>query len=334
MTPQTEVATELLTRHPKAASLTLARIAYKENPEVFASLEAARTVIRKHRGASGKKHRAMMKDKTHVREPQAPGDPFAKLPDGKTHFKALWGAVKIEGPARALILSDAHIPYHDKTALESALRYGIDNRATHVILNGDILDFFSVSFWEKDPRERDFAAEIKTGREFLAMVRDAFPQARITYKLGNHEERYERYLSVKAPELLGVDDFKFEAILGLSLYSIELVREKRPIRLGKLNLLHGHEYRFAMSNPVNPARGFFLKAKTHILGGHLHQTSQHSEKNLEQKVVSAWSTGCLCDLHPDYSPINSWNHGFAFVEVDADGVFNVHNLKVIEGKVY
>ena len=110
--------------------------------------------------------------------------------------------------------------------------------------------------------------------------------------------------------------------------------DKRPIRLGKLNVIHGHEYRFSISNPVNPARGFFLRTKTHVLGSHFHQPSHHSETNLEGCMISAWSTGCLCNVHPEYSPINNWGQGFAFVVVDKEGAFRVENLRIVGGKVW
>ena len=50
--------------------------------------------------------------------------------------------------------------------------------------------------------------------------------------------------------------------------------------------------------------------------------------------MSTWSTGCLCDLHPDYRPLNNWNHGFAIVEVAKDGTFQVQNKTVINGTIY
>jgi hypothetical protein len=32
-------------------------------------------------------------------------------------------------------------------------------------------------------------------------------------------------------------------------------------------------------------------------------------------------------------PYNKWNHGFAWVETEASGDFEVKNLRIIEGKV-
>lgn len=306
-------------------------MAYRDHGALFASPDAARTATRTARGNQGNRSRQRA---THPRPNGTCHDTFEALPNPKTHFAGGWGAVQFDGPMRALILADSHIPYHDQTALDAALEYGLEHSADFILLNGDIADCFSVSFWENDPRQRCFPVERDAVRSFLRALRSRFPKARIVYKLGNHEERYIRYMMRKAPELLGLAEFEFQNVFGLPELKIQFVDGMRPIRLGKLNVIHGHEYRFAISNPVNPARGFFLRAKTHCLGGHLHQSSQHSEKNLEQKVVSTWSTGCLCDLHPDYRPLNGWNHGFAFVEVARDGVFNVANLKVIEGKVY
>jgi hypothetical protein len=139
---------------------------------------------------------------------------------------------------------------------------------------------------------------------------------------------------LKCPELLGIPDFDWSSIFSLDEQGIELVDGKRPTRLGKLNVIHGHEYRFQISNPVNPARGFFLRAKSHVLGGHFHQTSSHSEKSIENKVVTTFSTGCLSNLHPEYRPLNNWNSGFAFVQVEANGAFHVDNLRIIDGEVY
>lgn len=255
------------------------------------------------------------------------------LPTAQRHFDK-WGAVELAGPLRALIISDLHIPYHHEGSVRLALEFGRERKANLILINGDMLDFFSLSTWEKDPRKRDLAGEVDAGRQFLATLREEFPRAKIVYKEGNHEERWGRYLAKNAPDLLGLEDFTWRSVYRLDRLRIQHVGDCRPVRIGKLFVIHGHEYRFAISNPVNPARGLFLRAKTHALCGHLHQSSQHSERQLDGKLVSTWSTGCLCDLNPDYSPLNQWSHGFAFAEVNADGAFNVTNPRIVEGKVY
>jgi predicted phosphodiesterase len=331
MSVQTTIASELLAQFPNAANKTLARVALRDNPSVFKDAEAARALFRRMRGASGERNRNAS-DKTFHRPPGKPGDPFGKIPEGITHLGD-WAAFEIVGPAKVLILSDIHFPFHHRGALVSALNWARKNGVETVLLNGDTADFFSISRWEKDPRKRNFAGEIKTTVEFLEVLRAQF-KGRIVLKIGNHEERFESYMYVKAPELLGIPQFSYEGILETERLGIEIVKDKRRIRLGNLNVIHGHEYKFAISNPVNAARGLFLRAKVYALCGHFHQMSYHTEKTLEQDTIATWSTGCLCDMHPDYAPLNNWSHGFAFVEVYGDGRFTVQNLKVSGGEIY
>jgi predicted phosphodiesterase len=253
-------------------------------------------------------------------------EPDVQLPD--------WRPLIVTGEFNALILSDVHVPYHDKDALMCAVNYGKSARAKVVLLNGDVADYYELSKFAKDPRARKWTDEIKMQRHLFAWLRQEFPKARIIYKLGNHDERYEHYMMARCPELLGLDVFEISNVLELKTFGIELVRDKRPIRLGQLNVLHGHEYQFAISNPVNAARGLFLRCKEFALCGHFHQESQHSENTVEGRSVATWSTGCLCDLHPAYRPINNWSHGFALVEVAGNGKFRVQNKVIRNGNIY
>ncbi len=320
---------KLLTEFPNAPTRTLAAKALRDNPGLWKDFEQCRSYIRKQRGLNGKWNRKYG-DPKHFREP---GEWKQHLPQPLNHFEN-WGPLQVSGPARVLQLSDLHIPYHDLDAINLAIDYGLSHRANLVLLNGDVCDHFSLSHWQTDPRERNLKEEIKQTKQFLRVLRGAFPRARIIFKEGNHEERWESYLQIKAPELLGVEDFDWENVYDLEALRTELVGEKRPVRLGQLNVIHGHEHRSGQSNPVNPARGLFMRGQSHAICGHWHASSQHSQKSLEQNVISTWSTGCLCDMHPKYAVLNNWNHGFAFVTVEKNGAFHVENLRIIEGRIY
>lgn len=333
MTDQQKVVASLIKKFPKSGNKTLARIAYKKHPLMFSSENAADLAVRRMRGAAGKYQRDKKNTVTEFRGKSPKTiDAWADFPDGKV--SAPWEPIQMDGPMRCLVLSDVHIPYHDKAALRLAIKYGKENKADTIILNGDIIDCYSISRYEKDPELRNFANELQQTRLFFSLLRREFPKAKIVFKLGNHEERYEKFLFLKAPELLGVPDFRFDKLLHLDEFKIELVRDQNVIRLGKLNVLHGHEYRFGVNNPVNAARGYYNRAKAHVLAGHLHVTSNHKEKNLEGHVVSTWSTGCLCELHPAYNKYANWNVGFAFVIVDKEGAFRVNNLTIINGEIW
>jgi len=155
-----EVVREYLAKFPKTATRMLARMIYKENPTAFRDEEAIRSVIRYHRGSSGTKNRNCKKLEAPL-SPCCGGDAFAALPEGITSLDD-WHPEILNGPMRIFLLSDLHVPFHHKEALKIAIKGGLETNPTHVILNGDVADFFSVSHWEKDPRKRDLQNEIKT----------------------------------------------------------------------------------------------------------------------------------------------------------------------------
>jgi len=241
--------------------------------------------------------------------------------------------ISFTGSAKVLILADAHIPYHNVEALEVAIKEGKRRGVNVVLLNGDFADCYSQSAHENDPKKRDTLEEVSKTKQGLEYIQAQFPKARIVYKMGNHELWWDRYLWRKAPELCGLPTTTFEAQVRPEKSRIEFVDHLRAIKIGSLLVLHGHEYRFAISNPVNPARGLFLRTKTTSLCSHFHQRSEHSERDGNGKLITTWSTGCLCDLSPDYASRNNWSHGFAVVDL-FDGEFDVHNLKILNGKVY
>jgi len=228
---------------------------------------------------------------------------------------------------RILLLSDIHIPFHDVKSLTKAIQLGIDNKVDTVLLNGDIADNYQVSRFEKDPRKRSFKSEIEMVKDFLKRIRLTFNKAKIYYKQGNHEERWESFLKRKAPELLDMTEFKFDVILGLNELDISYISDKRIIKVGNLNILHGHELGSSSFSPVNPARSFFLRAKTNIIAGHHHQTSEHIEHDINGNHIKAYSTGCLCSLVAEYMPLNKWNHGISLITIKNDKAL-VQNIRL------
>lgn len=238
---------------------------------------------------------------------------------------------------RIAILSDIHIPFHDRDALYLALTWIKNFGPDCIVLNGDIVDCYQLSNFQKDPEERRFSEELEELQNFLSDLRAEFPKTEIVYKMGNHEERYERWLWDKGKDITGLKGdngdelLSWETITHAKKYGHKIVTNKRIIKAGKLNIGHGHEFGKSIFSPVNPARGFYLRAKSSFIGGHYHQTSEHVERDLNGGITGCWSTGCLCDLNPAYMPINRWNLGFAAVEVDDD--FTVYNKKILNGRV-
>lgn len=233
-----------------------------------------------------------------------------------------------------IVGADAHIPYHDAESIKMFIRRAIEIAAKTVILDGDWMDCYQLSKFQRDPGMRDIPGEIKITRHIFSEIRRARPDANIIYKLGNHEDRYDYYLMRNAPELFGLKSIHLDALpeLGLADLGIEVIKNKRIIRAGHLNIVHGHEFPSGISAPVNPARGLYLRAKKSAMAGHWHQTSEHTETAINDDVVTCWSLGCLSGLHPQYMPLNKWNHGFAEI-TDESGFFTVRNRRIIDGRI-
>ena len=228
------------------------------------------------------------------------------------------------------VLSDIHIPYHSVEALTLALNKMQQEGVDGILLNGDILDFYQLSRFEKDPRKRGFAEELASCRSFLDILKSEFDTP-IYFKMGNHEERYESYMKRKAPEIFGVRDFEIDILLRLGEKRIEFITDKRIVKAGGLSIFHGHELN--ISGGINPARTLFLRSQVSSLCGHLHVPSHHSEKRADGHIVGCWSTGHLGEVSPDYAPYNKWQHGFAIVQLSGKE-FEVNNYKIMKGKVF
>jgi len=304
--------------------LKLARIMQKENPLRFKTIETARTSLRyiEGKGARGSQMKSI------ERKPDRPKNPY-NLPESD---ETVYEPFKLDGISRLLVLSDIHIPYHSIDALTCAMDFGKKEKPDGILLNGDTLDFFGLSRYCKEPGKRSFAHELLAFKQFFEILHKTF-KCKIFFKLGNHEERYNHFLWMKAGELDGVEEFKLEEIIKARAEGIEVIGDKRIIHAGKLDIVHGHEFGGSVFSPVNIARGLFLKAKVSAMQGHNHQTSEHTESNMNGEITTTWSLGCLSELHPAYLPINKWNHGFAVVDIADNGDFQVRNKRIYKGKV-
>lgn len=300
-------------------TLKLARIMYKENNLLITSVEHARATLRSLEGKSGSSY-GVIKD-----VPNRSLNPYAFPKSEETSYDSYPLKAK-----RLLVLSDIHLPYHSIEALTCTFDYAKKEKPDAILLNGDTLDFYGLSRFNKNPKARDFAYELAIFKDFIQVLQSTF-NCKIYFKIGNHEERYEHFLQMKAHELIGVDEFTIENIIRARAEGIEIIGNKRIMKAGDLNILHGHEFGGSIFSPVNIARGLFLRGKVSAMQGHNHQTSEHTESNMNGDIVTTWSLGCLCELHPAYLPINKWNHGFSIVEIDGKN-FEVRNKRIHKGK--
>jgi hypothetical protein len=323
--PHGELALQYVRLWPETPTRTLASKIYNEHPEHFLTPEHARSTIRYYRGQKGDENRGKLADKTIIVKGKI--DPF-KLPRSYAKRRT---PVELTGN-KFLMLYDPHIPYHANEPLEIAIAEGVRQGCDAVFLGGDIMDCHLISNFIKEPSARKFGQELSATKSFLAYLREKFKTAEIHFKEGNHEERLWKYMRVKAPELLDVKAISMQELLGLDGLGIRWVHGRTKARIGKLSVFHGHEFGKTVFSPVNVARGLYLRSKASSICGHSHQTSEHTERDVNDKIVTCWSVGCLSELSPEYSPYNKWNHGFAIVERSGQS-FHVQNFRVYNGSL-
>lgn len=318
-----EIVLEHLEKYPDVNSLTLAKIICIKHPDLV--VEKVRSSIRYYRGNKGTKNRNDIK----IRQ-------FMRANDGNYNIKAVNISTEdfIFPHKKPLIVSDIHLPYHDINAIEIALEKAYKDNVDSIYLNGDILDFYQVSRFTKEGGAMSIKEERDMFFEFIGWINENF-DVPIYFKAGNHEERLAKYINEKAPDLAQLPELSLSGFLKLDELDIQFVDGRQKAMMGKLIVVHGHEFGESIFSPVNPARGLFLRAKSTTLAGHNHQTSEHHENNLKNDSMACFSTGCLCQLTPNYRPFayTKWNHGFAIVEIDDDESFEVSNYRIIDGKV-
>jgi len=303
-------------------TLKLARIMYGENELLFTNLESARSALRaiegKHKSSGSKVYKEI---------PDRPRNPYS-LPESN---EAIYEPYVLNAK-RLLVLSDIHIPYHSIDALTCAFDFAKKEKPDAILLNGDTIDFFGLSRFMKDPKKRSVAHELQAFKELVDVIKKTF-NAKIYYKMGNHCERYEHFLWMKAHELVGVDEFDFGNIIKARAEGIEMIKDKRVVKAGDLSIIHGHEFGGGIFSPVNVARGLYMRGKVSAMQGHSHVTSENTELDMDGKLTTTWSVGCLCELNPQYRPLaNKYNHGFAIVDIDGKD-FHVRNKRIHNGKV-
>jgi predicted phosphodiesterase len=320
-TPHRVLAEKLCKKFPDTPSRTLAK---RVSAECKVNIEMARTAVRTVRGVNGSDRRGHTQDKSLFKQPGKAGAK-PKLPPS---LAKKWEPFELGGGITVGVISDLHIPYHDEQAIQAAVAYLRRRKPDVLLINGDYGDWYSVSRYMKDPKKRRLKREIRMQRDGLKWLRSQFPKARIVAKEGNHELRWSHFLFNSAPEVSEFPQVSLPRILGMKTLGIEYVDNQRPIMAGKLPVFHGHELGKGISSPVNASRGVFTRMISTALVGHHHRTSSHTEPNWKHEEIVCWSTGCLCNLNAEYAVINKWNAGFAVVEVDGSGQFQVDNLRL------
>lgn len=227
-----------------------------------------------------------------------------------------------------VVLSDQHIPFQDPVLEQLSIDFLKEHKPKVIHLLGDILDFYSLSKYDKDPaRLVTLQEELDGATKYFEKIRAACPKARIIYSEGNHENRLRRYLWSQARALSNLRTLSFEELLGLKKYKIEWVDSHSPYRIGNLLFIHGELVRRASGAS---AKGHMDKFGCNVIHGHTHRLGAHYHRTFDT-MMGAWENGCLCVLDPEYAVKPDWQNGWSIVWFHGDN-FHVEQVCVVGGE--
>ena len=303
------LAAALIDEYPTAGNLTLAKRLHRDHPEYFETVENARSILRYIKGSNGPTNRKYMQDVSRVTNPEQVLKDKFRLPEPAVTPRPAYVLPKIND--KIIVFGDAHFPYQNNNGIYSAIEYGLKKEVNTIILNGDLIDMYQISRFTKDGRKPGIEYDIELFYQFLIDLRSTFPNALIVWKMGNHEERWDTYLKLNAPLLSMIGTNGIEDYIPVNELNVIIVKDKRIIKAGDLNILHGHEFNGGAGN-VNPARSMFLKARANTLCNHFHRSSSHKGNTLDGREIRTFSLGSMCDAQ-DYAPYSDQDCSFAYI---------------------
>jgi hypothetical protein len=145
--------------------------------------------------------------------------------------KAGWEDVYLRPTSRrwqsCLVGSDIHDklcdPFYRRLFVDTAKRA----QPEKIVLNGDIFDLSEFGKYTQDPRKFELEARVKWVHKLLEDLREAAPEAEITFVEGNHEFRLMRHLTEATPALMvllsDLHGMTVPGLLGLTKYEVNYV---------------------------------------------------------------------------------------------------------------
>ena len=227
-----------------------------------------------------------------------------------------------------VILNDLQIPFQDHAVLELVLKFISQLKPYGIVLNGDIVDCYSLSTFNKNPMtEADLEREI---REASGLQHELAKWTTERWWLGgNHEDRLRRTLW-EMPAFASVKALAFPTLFNLEVNGFKWKPYGSVLQLGKLTVTHGSTVR---QHSGWTARAHFEKFGGSVIIGHTHRMGAYYRTN-GKGVHVAYENGCLCKLTPEYVQFPDWQSGFSVVHVDSDqGFFNVQQIPIIKRKL-
>lgn len=233
-------------------------------------------------------------------------------------------------PGKYIVLGCVHAPFHKRDMMEAVIKLINDNKNEIVglIIAGDFLDMNSLSSHDKGKKPLTGVTldwEYEEGNKLLDKLLTKLPKNLIkAYIYGNHEDRYNRYMS-------DIDNSKLGSALQSPVTALKLIErgfevntdwKQAVITLGKyLDVCHGEFFN------THTAKKHIDTYRRSMLYYHTHRIQQYIEG-----ATGGFNGGSLADFN---SPVfgyasramkASWMNGFNTVDIDKEGFYHIQQI--------
>ena len=224
-----------------------------------------------------------------------------------------------------VIASDIHIPFQDKAAVNTFVRYCEITKPTAIVLNGDVLDFYKLSRFVKGEGRNPYE-EVTECQNLLKELKTKCPDSQIYYVIGNHETRLETYVLNNAPHLSSLIEDVFT-----------IIKTKDIGVAGCAEVVINNSFVCTHGKMLGSKSGLtaIKEIEKHFMSGasgHVHRLAKFITRKAGRKFV--WlETGCLCDLNPEYMSDPDWQQGFVVVRFEDGKLYKAETIEIENGEI-
>jgi predicted phosphodiesterase len=246
-----------------------------------------------------------------------------------------------------MVTSDYHIPFEDKKAVNVMLKYAKHYKPNVFVINGDFVDFYRVSKYDKNPdRKETIQDELDLAEAYLKQINTVLPKKTEKYYLySNHEGRLEQFLW-RNPELYGLKILKIENLLNLKEYGFKFIggsydywkNDNGHLQLGEVLIMHGDNRLNGASTSKYAgysAKNTMYSLQKSVVLGHTHRMAIVNHTSPYNRLYGI-EGGHLSQP----TGTANWQQGFVTFELYKGKMINprlhyIHDGKIYEdGKVY
>lgn len=230
-----------------------------------------------------------------------------------------------------IVFNDTHFPFQDDKCIDLLLECGARMKPDGYIILGDLIDFYSLSTFDKDPeRLNNLQYDIDTAASFLCTLRATNKKAQIVYLEGNHEKRLQKFLW-RHPEINSLRSMNVEGLLELDRFNIQYIgakgRRAAKYKIGDMHFYHGSIVR---KHSGYSAKAMQDKYGVTLMHGHTHRDGKYTIRT-EAGHFAAWENYCLCQLDAEYVDFANWTQGFSLITFAGKRPY-VEQIAIIGGK--